>query len=299
MPEELNEEPQSNADPDISDADSDLLKEIREDFQYFTDYWKENREQMAEDSQYAACNFWSADDLKDREGRPSLCPDELSQYVKQYANSLRQNKRAGKVDPRGMGATDQDAHHRQTIIRGIEHASTAQAAYTTAYEQAAWTGLGFWRVTTVPTGNNKEVHPAIKRIPKQCAVLLDPEAREADFSDARKCFVTDVMRTKAFTRKFKNAKKRSFSAQDMNVAPGWLNGDDLVIAEYWKGDEGRPGTDMKVMQYITDGFEILERTEWAGSFVPIIPVVGEEIYVNEGGRSKRVFLSLIRRARTP
>jgi len=32
---------------------------------------------------------------------------------------------------------------------------------------------------------------------------------------------------------------------------------------------------------------------------PIIPFVGEEIYISEGGRSKRVFLSLIRRARDP
>ena len=55
----------------------------------------------------------------------------------------------------------------------------------------------------------------------------------------------------------------------------------------------------KIMQYITNGVEILERHEWIGKWIPIVPLYGKEIYSSEGGRSKKVLMSLIRNAREP
>lgn len=49
----------------------------------------------------------------------------------------------------------------------------------------------------------------------------------------------------------------------------------------------------KVKQYIMNGVEILEENDWAGCFIPIVPVYGEEVNV-EG---KRYFRSLIRDAK--
>ena len=72
------------------------------------------------------------------------------------------------------------------------------------------------------------------------------------------------------------------------------------MAEYWTRDENESEDGektYKVTQRITNGLEILETNDWIGSWIPIIGMFGEEIYVRSSGESKRMFLSLIRRAR--
>jgi hypothetical protein len=51
----------------------------------------------------------------------------------------------------------------------------------------------------------------------------------------------------------------------------------------------------KVRCIKTNGFEVLEEKEWAGKWIPIIPVYGKELFVN----GKRHLFSLIRFARDP
>lgn len=324
------DDPNTGVGKALSTTDQEFLKQIRKDYTYCLDYWRPIREEAATDVQYASGNPWTQSDIQEREGRPCLTPDELSQYIKQATNNLRQNKRAIQVNPKGEGATDEDARRRQAIIRGIEYASNAQAAYTTAFEGAVTASMGFWRITTERVGNDFAVQPRIKRIPNLFSVLCDPNAKEADFSDMELCFVTDVMRKDDFARKYPKAQKTSFSTDDCNMAPEWLAGENIVIAEYWvvekqtrkkmqvKGPAGittvyqdelakdakpevlNEADEVKrtVRQYITNGVEILEDNAWPGSWIPIIGVFGEELYTNEGGQSKRMFYSLIRRARS-
>lgn len=338
MPSEQNQNPSAGKQSDspdngklVSAADEKLLKQIREDYRYCLDYWKENRDEMAIDMDYIAANFWTAQELQEREGRPCLPPDELSQYVKQANNNLRQNKRAIKTLPRGEGATDEDAERRASIIRGVEYQSNGQSSYTRGFEASVESGMGFWRLTTerVKGGKRGELQARIKSIPNQFTALPDPNAKEADFSDATIYFVTDILRKSEFGRKYPKAQKTSFTTDDHTMAPEWFDGENIIVAEYWhveiktrqrlqvKGPAGEttiyrdemkadddsevlhewPEEKRKVTQYITNGVEILETNEWPGSWIPIIGVFGEEIYVNSGGRAKRKFLSLIRRAR--
>lgn len=50
----------------------------------------------------------------------------------------------------------------------------------------------------------------------------------------------------------------------------------------------------KVMQYLTNGLEILDRFEWAGSWIPIFPMVGKEKYTRRDGKTERTLESYIR-----
>ncbi len=61
----------------------------------------------------------------------------------------------------------------------------------------------------------------------------------------------------------------------------------------------RDDNDPKVVQYMTNGIEILDRTELDFTEVPIIPCFGPETWITRGGSSKREFGSLIRKARGP
>ena len=277
-----------------------LIREIREDYSYFRDFWRENYDEAKTDLQFVGGDPWDTNSRRQREDndRPVISPDELGQYLNQTINNLRQNARAIKVTPAGDEAEDKDAEQRSAIIKGIEYKSNAQAAYTNAFECAINCGFGFFRVTTKKVGKSGEVEPRIKIIENPLSVLLDPNAKEFDFSDMKRCFVLDVMRQSDFERKYPKAKKRSFSAQDAGTAPGWLQGQNITIAEYWRIDDydedGEGGT---VTQYITNGFEILDETEWPGSRIPIISVLGKKVYIPQGDQMHRMYYSMVRLAR--
>lgn len=275
-------------------ADEDLLISIRKDFSYCLQYWSYNREQAAEDMRFVLGQFWTQDETNKRAGRPCLNPDEISQYLKQTSNNYRQSKRAIKVIPRGEGATDMDAERRSAIIRAVQYASNAQAAYTTGFESAVNCGFGMWMVTTKRSGPNGSVEPRLRRIPNQFTALFDPDAREADFSDQNKFFVFDSFRESDFAERFPNATKTSFTTEDQKLAPDWFKGENIVVAEAWRRKRGI------VTQYITNGVEILDEIPWPGSWIPAVIVVGEELYEQDSdGQSKRVFVSLTRRMKTP
>jgi hypothetical protein len=304
----------------LSGGDEELLRECREDFTYAKAYWQENYDEAEKDMDCILC-IPPEDFRRDRSGRPCLWPDEVSQYINQTNNNLRQTKRAIKVSPRSEDAKDVDAEHRQAYIQGIEYASKAQSIYATAFESTVECGFGYWRVNLKVTGPRGEQEPRIRRIANWATVYMDPDAQESDFSDSNLCFVTDSMRQSTFAHRYPKAKKRSFDGADVQKAPGWLEGDNITVAEWWKRkeitgaefverrkvlgfapaegeEESQDGIKhYAVTQRITNGLEILETNEWIGSWIPIIGCFGLEKYKRAGGTSKRVFLSLVRRAR--
>jgi hypothetical protein len=119
----------------------------------------------------------------------------------------------------------------------------------------------------------------------------------------------------------------------MQEAPNWIRENYVQTAEFWKahkvyrklllidgGDEGpiiefedelkgrtqgltilrsRQVEATEVMQYITNGLEILEEKAWKGSRIPICACFGKEIWIDDGSGSKRVLLSMVRLARDP
>lgn len=280
----------------------ELLREIREDFTYFRDFWSDNHDEWKTDLKYVSGDPWDADARMEREdnNRPVLSPDELGQYLNATINNLRQNKRAIKVNPTGSGANDADAQKRSAIIKGIEYKSNAQSAYTNAFENAINCGMGFFRVTTKIISKENEVTPWIKIIENPLSVLLDPNAKEADFCDQKRCFVMDVMRKRDFVKKYPNAEKRSFEAEDVKAAPDWFQAENILVAEYWRIDDyDENGEGGKVTQYVTNGLEILETNEWPGSWIPIIPVTGKKMLVPRGSEIKIMYASMIRLARGP
>ena len=298
-------------DQDSGTKEEQLLRHIRAEFAHYRGYWRENYDAAAKCMDCMA-GIPPKEFSEDRAGRPCIWPDETSQYVKQANNNLRQNKRSIRVSPRSEDATDKDAEHRQAYIRGIEYASKAQSVYSTVFESCTECGFGFARIKLVATGPKGEQEPRICRIPNWATVYVDPDAMEADFSDMNGCFVLDSMRESTFKRKFPKAKKQSFTVEDRQVAPDWLQGDYIVVAEYWVREEVEAEDGEKtheVRQYLVNGVEFLHEADsddekdkdgipcrkWIGTRIPIPAMIGEEIYIKEGGQSKRRIMSMISR----
>src|SRR5882724_13709293 len=169
MPAEESTESKKSQGATSSRSDETLLKQIRDDFTYHKEYWRENYEEAAKDMDCVAC-IPPTQFSDDRKGSPCIWPDEISQYVKQANNNLRQNKRSIKISPRSDDADPKDAEHRQAYIRGIEYASKAQAIYSSGFEAAVSCAIGSWRVTTRVVGPGGQQEPRLARIPNQFTV---------------------------------------------------------------------------------------------------------------------------------
>lgn len=61
--------------------------------------------------------------------------------------------------------------------------------------------------------------------------------------------------------------------------------------------DDRQTEERTIKQCLTNGIEILSKSEWAGKWIPIFPVVGREKWIPESGKAKRTLESYIRQAR--
>jgi hypothetical protein len=312
-------------------------KEIRQAYSDYSSDWKDTIEEGKTDMRYVAGDPWEPADRKAREeaGRPCISLDEINQYVNQTINNIRENKRGIKVIPKGDGSNDQDAERRANIIRGIENRSKAQQAYITAFENACQRSYGFAGLTTdYIEGKSFDQEIRIRRFANPDAVLITSQYKEADASDIDEAFVTDLIRKSQFKKKYgAKAKIQSFTGEHMIEAPGWIRENYVQTAEFWKahktyrklllidgGEQGpieewgdelngrtqgltiirdRQVESAEVVQYITNGLEILEENKWQGSRIPICACFGKEIWIDDGSGSKRVLLSMVRLARDP
>ena len=338
--------------------DSKLLQEIRDNYTYCAEGWREIYKQGRKDVKYQT-DPWDSKERgarsKPGQERPCVVFDELTQYLNQIANEGMLNKRAIKIDPEGNGASDEFARFRQARLRYIEHRSNAQSAYLAARWGAISRSFGFagWE-TKYCDEESCDLELVTRRFPNPEAVLLDPAAKEIDCSDGMMAFVLDYIPIKRFKLREPNAKIQDFTADHAFEAPDWITPNHILVAEYWKvdlkhrtlmilGDNERTkfykddlpegfkiekvkpvdlegeivdsalrhpdGSQVliikqreteirKVVQYITNGIEILETNPWRGRWIPISPCFGREEFVDLGeSGSKRVLLSAVRKVR--
>lgn len=314
-----------------SDPDEELLQEIRDRYRAYESDWAKIREERDTDLRYICGDPWDVKDRKARAdaGRPCINHDELGQYVNQCVNNVRQNKRGIKVDPKGDESTDQTAALGQDLIRTIEYDSNAASIYSGAYQDMVEGSYAFFRIgrryvaedveSDDPKIFDQEI--VIKPISNPNSVLFDPRCKEPDWSDAQACFVLERVPKKEFKTRWRDARMTDFSWAHQDFAADWIFDQDVLVAEYWRVEtkrrkrylledgqvvfepRGRPVDkerwvqERKVMQYLTNGVEILERPESPepGTIIPIIPMIGLSRY----RENKRELFSLVRLARDP
>lgn len=271
---------------------------------------QDNRDRAkAADKFSAGLQQWPETVKKEREadGRPCLVMDETNQYINQVKNDQRQNRAAIKVRPVDDKGDKKLAEMLQGVIRHIEDTSSADIAYDTAFEQAMRGGYGYWRVYTEYC-DEKSFDQDIKigRIRNRFSVYLDPEHQQPDGSDARYGFICEWMSRDDFKDKYPNADPVDFKKADAELRE-WATEDSVRIAEYFflepekktlvqlpdgtavLADEIGDAFDYEALGLKTreteipkvrwqkiSGKEVLEETDWAGKYVPIVKVIGNE-----------------------
>lgn len=299
-------------DSDLGTANEALLKQIRQRYRYAMDKWQKNRQEGQENVRYVSGDPWSDQDKQDRKGRPTVCPDELNQYVNQIVNTARQNPRGIKIDPAGDEATVQLAEYRENRIRAIEYACNASQVYVKGLQSAVERNIGYWKVGRVYVSDDSdEQEIVVLPINNPDSILIDPDYKELDGSDIQWAFELDRIPIEDFEDEYPDAEKRSFSTDDFgDDSDLWYDGKCIVIASYWRvkktakkvGKKERTAYTRGVEQYITNGVEILKKGAiQPGPYIPIVPVFSKELWVSSegGGQAERVLISLVSLARDP
>ncbi len=278
---------------------------------------------------------WPDKVRKDREldGRPCLTINRLPAFIRQVVNDARQNKPAISCHPVDDAADAETAEIFNGLIRNIEQSSDAEVAYDTALDFAVTGGFGYFRINTRYAGDDGfDQDLVIERVANPFSIYGDPNSTAADSSDWNSAFVVDTLPKAAFEARWKGAQAVDWSSDAYGGLSGpWLEGDQVMVAEYWRREAvqrtivalsdgqvvelevyeaqkalfdglgvsvvGRPRSvgSHKVTQQILTGAEVLETIDWAGKFIPIVPVYGEELHVD----GKRRLRSLVRDAKDP
>jgi hypothetical protein len=249
--------------------------------------------------------------------RPTLTINKLPQHVHQVTNDMRQNRPGAKVIPVDDTADIEVAEVFNGMIRHIEYISDADVAYDTACENQVAYGEGYIRILTEycdPNSFDQDIK--IGRIRNSFSVYMDPLIQDPTGADAKWCFITEDLTKDEYERLYPDASPvstlQSLGVGDQSIS-NWLYEDTIRIADYYYIDYEKavlhlyPGNQTafagtpedkqfkavygepkrkrevqnpKVKYCKINGYEILEEAEWAGKWIPVVRIVGNEFEVD-------------------
>ena len=249
--------------------------------------------------------------------RPCLTINKLPQHVRQVTNDQRQNRPSGKVIPANDEADIEVAEIFDGIVRHIEYISDADVAYDTACDNQVTYGEGYIRILTDYCDEKSfDQDIRIERVRNSFSVYMDPNIQDPCGADAEWCFITEDMTKEEYEREFPDAQPVSTlmtsGVGDQTLAM-WITQNSIRIAEYFyveheratlnlypngmtafeKSPEAqqmamqgvpvirqRPADRRRIKWVKTNGFDVLEDREWAGKWIPVVRVVGNEFEVD-------------------
>ena len=317
---------QSDNDPRIANAIKFL--------QFANEADQMNRSEALEDLKFAAGDQWPVEIQNSRvlEARPCLTVNKVDAYCRQLTNQMRQQRPRIKVHGMNNQSDARMAEILQGICRHIENHSDADAAYDKAGDFAVRMGWGYWRVTTDYVREDsfdQEIY--IKAIDNPFTVYFDPNSVMPDGSDAETVLITTVISKDNFRKMYPDAEtEQGFTMRGTgDTNPEWVMKEDIRLAEYFyterkaikvhllsdgssvKADdlppqevldlagitivETRNSFEKKIKWCKLTSMEVLEEGEWAGKYIPIVPVFGQETVVE----NKKKKFGIVRMAKDP
>jgi hypothetical protein len=249
--------------------------------------------------------------------RPCLTINKLPQHVRLVTNEQRQNRPTARVIPADDNADPEVAEIFDGIVRHIEYMSDADVAYDTACDNQVTYGEGYIRILTEYTKEDSfEQDIRIARVRSSFSVYMDPMIQDPCGQDANWCFITEDIPKAEYERMYPDATPvtgmMSQGVGDQTLSM-WVSQETVRIAEYFYVDTKRAKLNLypdnitafdgtpedrrlksaygkplrsresdrrKIMWIKTNGYEVLEEREWAGKYIPVIRVIGNEFEVD-------------------
>ena len=319
----------------VADSQSDgRIQEAKDFLRLCNDSDSNNRAEALDDVRFAAGDQWPVDVQNSRilEARPCLTINKIDAYVRQICNQQRQQRPRIKVHGMNNESDEKVAEILTGICRHIENQSDADAAYDHAFEYCVKMGWGYWRVTTDYVREDsfdQEIY--IRPVENPFTVYFDPNSVLPDGSDAERVLITTVISKDVFKTMYPDAEvDQGFSSRGTgDTESEWVTKEDIRVAEYFYTERTKdmllelsdgttgysteiPSKEVLAQAGITviakrdvwrkkikycklTAMQILEEGEWAGKYIPIVPVFGQEVRVDD----KHKKFGLVRMAKDP
>ena len=275
-------------------GDAKILALARKRFKFAYDQTEKTRRAQVEDKKFLNGEQWDPIIKSQREadGDPCLVVNLLKPQIKQITNQQRKMRPSVEVEPVDGGADPETAEVFQGIVRHIETLSDADDAYDQAGRDQTEIGIGWFRILTEYSEDEESANQDIKiqRIRNPFSVYHDPSAQRRDFSDGKFLFETSDWSPEDLRERYPSATLVGTGDFDAigDDAGYWVKGDRIRVALYWvvstdrvdkvlAPGKARPVERRTVTCYVMTGLQILERYEWAGKYIPYVPVLGEEV----------------------
>lgn len=272
-----------------------------------------------DDLECKAGNHWPEHVKNERiaESRPVETVNQLPQYVRQVTGDMRQMRPAIKVVPVSDDASDESAEAMAGVIRYIENRSDAPGIYFQGADSQVTCGIGAWRIVTEYASESTfEQELRIAPVEDALGVMWDEDSVLPTREDAMECLIPIDMARAKFKKLYPDAAVTDFSPrgeQSVGLNHDWTTEDKVRVGEYWfkrkikrtmamtqdgavQDITGQPKEladelaalgariekrdAFKVCRALVTASEVLEGPdEWPGSYIPIVPVIGEEIRI--------------------
>jgi len=311
------------------------IQEAIEFLKFANDADTMNRQEALEDLKFGGGDQWPVElqNSRNLESRPVITVNKVDNYCRQVSNQQRQQRPRIKVHATNTHDDMVDAQTIGGIIRHIEVNSNADHAYDNAFEYAVRMGWGYMRVRTDYISEDsfdQEIY--IDAIDNPFTVYFDPNSVLPDGSDADRCLITTMMRKDEFRKMYPDADDGGTSFTQRGTGDSqseWITKEDIRLAEYYYtvkekaklyllsdgtatfaddkdffnrlaayGIEVVDKRDSykKTIKYCKiTAVEVLEERDWAGKYIPIVPVYGRHIVIGD----KRKKFGMIRYAKDP
>jgi hypothetical protein len=263
-----------DADSKGKSSDSDFLELVHTRYKDTQAVWEPIFRRFREDLAFEQGNQWD-EGLKSRRTKQNLSClviNKISAKVKYIVNNARSAMPAVKVHAIRDGASENTAKVFDGLIKSIEYQHNAKQARVLAHKSNVIGGLGAWRILVYADDEgNKELK--YERVLDPTTILMDPAAKAQDFADAEFAFVINWVPNDVFEDQYPDVDTKNYAPE----YSAWFSKDAVQVVEYWvRGDDGL------FDQYLICGDEILhEETEYAGKYLPIMYLTGEEYCIDD------------------
>ena len=298
--------------PDAREDDG-LLEEARERMKRAVDADKDNRIEALDDLRIlSGVGQWPEGIRQNREAdnRPCLVVNQMPQFLRQVTGDIRGMNPGIAVTAADSAATELIAEAFEGIVRHIVYRSDGSSVFERAAESAAACGMGFFRVLTeYETEDSFNQDIRIATIHNPFSVYFDPDAMMPTREDAEFVFITEIMSEDEFEEQYPGKScepvKNDGTTDRLQY---WRTGNKVTVAEYyWKErlpsklylmKDGSVVRDPKKPPkgFVQERDSVKTVIKWAkisggdvlegpqdipGRFIPVIAIVGEELYTGE------------------
>lgn len=224
-------------------ADDEIIEEARKRFRRAYEFEADFRPQYIEDIKFSSAdsdNHWQWPSevynarVSDTSKRPTLTVNIVQGFSYQITNDFRQNLPGISIKPTGDQSTFDSAQIYEALARHMEYSCNARAIYMDCYQSEVDGGVGYCRVNTRYVDDNSFNQTfTVEPVRSHLGVLLDPDIKQKDGSDAKYGFIFDEIPKAEFERLYPRVQLPPTS-NVLDISDDWVREDSVRIAEYYR-----------------------------------------------------------------